>query len=170
VEAVEPEAAAALDAFRVAEDRGRDAREYARRQEAEAERIKDTGSAEEVTDARVRADVADGVAADREAAAVKAKADLDGLDRDLGEARENLEEAERSLRAAQAAAGVPAGIAPVSDATVRLNFAYMQSDAVWDALSDKDKHRVRDASTPRALMTDQEWQAMLRAATQAAGL
>jgi hypothetical protein len=98
VETLGPEAGEALAAFRAAEDRARDARDYALQQGAEAERIKDSGSAREVTDARVRADTADGVAADREADAVRAKAELDGFDKDLREAREGLEGAERSLR------------------------------------------------------------------------
>jgi hypothetical protein len=162
VEALEPDAAAALEASRAAEDRARGAREYARTQEAEAVRIRETGTAEEVTDARVRADTADGVAAEREAGAAEARGELEGLERDLREAREGLETAERDLRAARKAAGVPAGTAPVSDATMRACAAYMQLDEVWDQLSKGDRGRVRRAGEPRDVMSDREWAEMIR--------
>ena len=149
IEVLEPEAAEALEAARAAEDRARDAREYHRTQEAAAEAIKDSGSAQEVTDARVRADTADGVAAEREADAVKARTLVEGLEKDLLEAREGLEGAERVLRAARKAAEVPAGKAPISDATVRFNSAFMQADEIWNGLTERDKFRVRDAGEPR---------------------
>jgi hypothetical protein len=163
VEVLETEAAEALEVSRVAEDRAREAREYARQVEAEAARVKDCGSAQEVTDARVRADTADGVAAEREAAAEKARAEVGGLDRDLGEAREGLEAAEHSLRAAQEAAVAPlTGSAPISDATIWANAGFMQADEVWDQLADRDKHRVRQACGPRDMMSEEQFRAMVR--------
>jgi hypothetical protein len=164
IEVLEPDAAEALEASRAAEDRARDAREYARRQEAEAGRIRETGTAEEATDAQVRADTADGIAAEREAEAAKAREHLDGLERDLREAREGLEHAEHAVRAARKAAGVPAGTAPVSDATIRFNCAFMQADEVWNELTDRDKFRVRDAGEPRPMRDPREFWAELRAA------
>lgn len=162
IEVLEPETAEALEASRAAEDRARDAREYHRTQEAEAAAITDSGSAQEVTDARVRADTADGVAAEREADAAKARTALEGLEKDLREAREGLEGAEGVLRAARKAAEVPAGTAPVSDVTVRFNSAYMQSDEVWGQLAERDRFRVRQAGEPRNMMSDEEFRATMR--------
>lgn len=163
VETFEPEAAAALEAARAAEDRARDAREYARTQEAEAARIRDEGSAAEATDAQVRADAADGVAAEREAAAAEARGESDDLERDLRDAREGLEDAERAVRAARKAAEVPAGQAPISDVTVRFNSAYMQTNEVWNELPKRDRSRVHQAGEPRDMMSDEEYQALVRA-------
>ena len=159
---LEPEAQAALEASRVAEDRAREAREYARQQQDEAERIKDTGSAEEVTNALVRADTADGVAADRQADAEKARAEFSSLDKDLREAREGLVAAERTLTVARKTAEVPAGTAPISDVTVRACTSYMQTDEVWEQLADGDRRRVRQAGEPRDMMSAAQFQAMLR--------
>src|SRR5438034_439918 len=58
IEDAEPVAAEALAGFRAAEDRAREAREYARQQVGAYERIKGKGSAEEETEARIRADAA----------------------------------------------------------------------------------------------------------------
>jgi hypothetical protein len=162
VETLEPETEAALKAFRDAEDRAREAREYARRQQAEVERVKDTGSAEEATDALLRADTADGVAADRQAAAERARAEFDGFDRDLWEAREGLAGAERVVVEAEKQAQVPAGAAPISDVTIRACTSYMQLDEVWDTLSERDKLRVRQAGQPRDMMSDEQFRAMVR--------
>jgi len=159
---VEPDTAAARDAARAAEDRARDAREYARTQQAEAERIRESGTAADATDATVRADTADGVASEREAAAVTAREHLEGLEKDLQEARDALEAAERDLRAARKAAEVTAGEAPYSETTLQFCSAFMQTSEVWDGLSDRDKRRVRDAGEPRDMLSPQESQAWMR--------
>ncbi len=67
----------------------------------------------------MRADTADGIAAEREADAVRTREESAGLEWDLREAREGLEQAESDLRAARKAAEASAGTAPISDVTVR---------------------------------------------------
>jgi hypothetical protein len=46
--------------------------------------------------------------------------------------------------------------------TVRANAAFMQSDEIWDQLTDADRFRVRDAGQPRDMMSGEQWQAMVR--------
>ena len=169
LEMLEPEAAEALAGFRAAEDRAREARQYARQQILEYERVKGKGSAKEETDALVRADTADTVAADAEKAMEGKQAELTAADQALGEAREGLATAERHLDKVRAAAGSPAGAAPISDATIRANASYMQGDEVWDTLSGPDKDRVRQAARPRDRMSVQEWRSMMSEALKIGG-
>jgi hypothetical protein len=121
IEDAEPEAAKALTAFRVAEDRARETREYARRQRAAYERIKGKCTAQEETDALILADSSDSVAADAGEVMGQLQAELTTADQVLAEAREGLAAAERELDRARKAAGIPAGPAPISDATIRAN-------------------------------------------------
>jgi hypothetical protein len=165
VETFGPEAAEARAAHRAAEDRARDAREYARSLEAEARKAREDGTAEEATGAQVRADTADGVAAEREAAAAEALQAMEGLERDLGESREGLEQAQARLRAARKAARTPAGTAPISNTTITMNVAFIQCDEIWGQLSRSDRFRVHQAAQPRDLMSPAEFGAMLRAAS-----
>lgn len=163
-ETLAEEAGTALEAARAAEDRAREARAYASEQAAEAERVNGTGTGKEVTEARIKADTADGVAADREAEAATAQGTRDGLDKDLAAARQALEKAERDLRAARKAAKQSAGTAPYSFTTVRACAAYMQCDEVWDQLTRNDRRRVLDAAASRDMMSPAEIGAMFRAA------
>ncbi len=66
------------------------------------------------------------------------------------------------MRAARKAAQVPAGAAPVSDVTVRFNAAYMQTDEVWNQLTDRDRFRVRQAGEPRDMMSEEQYREMIR--------
>jgi hypothetical protein len=64
---------------------------------------------------------------------------------------------------------VPAGPAPISDATIRACAAYMQSDEVWDTLERADRSRVQRLVRPRDLMGDEEFRAMMRQVLTIAG-
>ena len=162
VEETEPQAAAALAAFRAAEDRARERREYAAQQHADYERIKDSGSAEAETEALIRSDTAENVAFDSEKAMQEKQADLTVADAALAEARDGLAAAERHLDKVHAeTAGSAAGPAPISDVTIRACSGYMQSDELWDTLSRQDRSRVHFLAGPRPVMSDREWQAQL---------
>jgi hypothetical protein len=162
VETGEPAAAEALATARAAEDRARRARDYAREQRAELERVEGKSSVEEETDARVRADSASETARHAAEEAEAAAEASRQADRYLAEAREGLAGAERELEEAKQRAAVPAGTAPISDVTVRACAAYMQCDEVWDQLAKQDRDRVRLAGRPRDLMSDREFWAMMR--------
>jgi hypothetical protein len=165
IEAAEPEAAEALAGFRATEDRARDAREWVRLKRAEYERVKRKVTAQEETDALIVADTADTVAFDAVRVMEEAQAERAAADLALTEAREGLAEAERELDRAGKAARVPAGAAPISDVTIRVNASHMQSDEVWDSLSKADKQRVQHMGEPRDLMSAQEFAAMWNAIT-----
>jgi hypothetical protein len=168
-EDAEPVAAEALATFRAAEDRSREACEFARQQRVAYERVKGKGSAQEETDALVLADTADTVAFDAAKVMEEKQVELAGADRALAEAREGLAEAERQLVKARKAAEVPAGTAPISDTTIRACADYMQGDEVWDTLSRADKQRVQRLAEPRDIMSAQEWQAMMREVLEVGG-
>jgi hypothetical protein len=157
-----PEAEAALVAARAAEDRWREAGEYARTQRLEYERVRGKVSASEETDASLRADAADETAHHAGQVAAQAAEESRQADEALAEARGGLVQAEQALERAQERAMMPAGTAPVSNVTVGACFAYMQQDEVWDELDDKDKFRVRQAGEPRPMMSTAQFQAMLR--------
>lgn len=159
---LEPRAGAALAAARSAEDRSREAGEYARAQRVEYERVRGKVSAGEETDASLRADAADETAHHAGQAAAAAGEESRQADGALAEAREGLAEAERALEQARRLAAVPAGAAPISDATMRANSAYMQSDEVWAGLPDRERFRVRQAGEPRDMMSGQQYQQMVR--------
>jgi len=53
--------------------------------------------------------------------------------------------------------------------TIAACAAWMQGDEVWDTLSAADKQRVRRAATPRDMMSDQEFGAMIRRGYEAGG-
>lgn len=169
IEDAEPEAAEALAAFRAAEDRAREAREWARLKRAEYERVKGKCTAQEETDALVVADSADTVAFDAANVMEEKQGELTSADQTLAEAREGLAAAERELDRARKAAQVPAGAAAISDVTIRVNASFMQADEVWDTLSRADKQRVQRMGQPRDIMNTQEWHAMMREAMAAAG-
>jgi hypothetical protein len=161
LEELEPEAAEALAGFRGAEDRAREAREYARQQLVAYERIKGKCPAAEETEALIRADTADQVALDAAKVMEGKQAELTVADEALAEAREGLAAAERELERARKATEIPAGTAPISDMTIRANASHMQADEVWDTLSRQDKSRVQRLAEPRDLMSAQEWRAMM---------
>ena len=167
MDVLEPEAAAALHACRGAQDRAREAREYARQCRADHERIKDAGpgaggTAAAETDALIRADAAEETAYHAEQAAGQAEAELRTADDELTKAREGLAGAEQMLDRVRQQAAVPAGTAPVSDVTMKACAGFMQSDEVWDQLAEKDRFRVRQAGEPRDMMSDAEFRMTLR--------
>ena len=157
----EPEAAETLAAFRAAEDRAREAVKFAAQKRAEYERIKGKASPEEETDAAIRADTADNVAADAAEVTEQKRAGLAEADQGLAGAREALAAAERALDRARKAAKIPAGTAAISDVTIRACAAHMQADEVWATLSTADKQRVRLAVQPRDMMSGRDFLAML---------
>ena len=108
----EPEAAEALAGFRAAEDRARGAREYARQQLRPTRFVRGKGSAEEETEARIRADAADETAVNAAKVMEEKQAGLTGADQLLAEAREGLAVAERQLEKAGEAGGGPRGAGP----------------------------------------------------------
>jgi len=162
VERFEPRAGAALQACRDAQDRAREAREYARQCHAEHERIKGKTSAAEETEALVRADAAEETAFHAEKAAAQAEDGLRAADEALAEAREGLTGAEQLLDRQRQQAARPAGTAPISDATIRANAAFMQCAEVWDQLAKQDRSRVHSAGWPRDLMSPREIGAMFQ--------
>lgn len=162
----EPAAGAALTAAREAEDRARETAEYARTQRLEYERVVGKASAREETDALLRADAADETAHQAAGLAAQAAEESRKADAALAETREGLAGAERMLDKARKRAQVPAGDAPISDVTVRACTAYMQVDEVWDQLAERDRRRVQRAGEPRPMMSDREWNAMMREAYQ----
>ena len=157
----EPEAAEALAAFRAAEDRGLEAVKFATQKRAEYERVRGRTSPEEETDAAIRADAADNVAADAAEVTERKRAELAEADQGLAGAREGLAAAERALDRARKAAKVPAGTARISDVTIRACAAYMQADEVWGTLGEPDRQRVRLAVQPRDMMSGREFLAMI---------
>lgn len=159
-----PEAATALAASRAAEDRAREGAESARARRLEYERARagDRVSADEETEALLRADAAEETLHRRREAATAAAGESRLADAALAEAREGLAGAERELARARERAAVPAGEAAVSDVTMRACSAYMQRDEVWETLSDRDRFRVRQAGEPRDMVSPAQWQAMLR--------
>ena len=161
---LEPEAAGALKAAREAEDRAREAGEYARTRRLEYERVKGESnvSAQDETDALLRADAAEETAHQRREAAAGAAEVSRKADEALAESREGLAQAERELERTRARAKVPGGAAPISDVTVRACTSYMQRDEVWDQLSDRDKFRVRQAGQPRDMMSGAQFWAEFR--------
>jgi hypothetical protein len=104
---LEPAAVQALADSRAAEDRARDAREYARAQPENYGKIGGARTAEQVTEALIRADSADQVAADAEEAADKARRVSRDADDTIAELRDDLAEAERDLAAARKNAETP---------------------------------------------------------------
>jgi hypothetical protein len=170
IEELEPDAAAALAAFRAAEDRAREAREYARQQLGAYELGKGKSSPAEETEALIRADTADQVASDAAKVMEGRQAELLEADRSLAKAaREGLAGAERQLDKARKAAEIPAGTAPISNVTIRANSAFMQADEIWNALGRDVRFRVQRAGEPRDLMSTQEWQAMMRETAEIGG-
>jgi hypothetical protein len=169
VAAAESEAAAGLTAFRAAEDRHRDAVEYARQQLAAYELIKGKGTPAEETGARIAADAAEETADNAGSVLTEKRAELAAADKALAEARDGLVTAERQLEATRKAAARQAGQAPISDATIRSNAAYLQRNEIWDSLDRTDKARVQHLAAPRNLMSDQEWHAMMREVLPTAG-
>lgn len=157
-----PEAAAALQACRGAQDRAREAREYARQCRAEHERVRGKGTAAEETEALVRADAAEETAYQAEQAAAGAEAELRTADEELAEAREGLSGAEQMLDRVRQQAVVTAGTAPISDVTMKACAAFMQGDEIWDQLTEKDRFRARQAGQPRDMISEAEWQMTLR--------
>jgi hypothetical protein len=153
---LEPQAGAALAAFRAAEDRHRQAVEFARQQRVAAEAGSGKVSPAEETDLLIRADTADNVAADAAGVVAARRADLAEVDASLAEAREGLTAAEPRLDRARKAAEVPAGQAPISDATIRACSTYLQADEVWDTLSRQDRMRVVRLAQPRPALTIHE--------------
>jgi hypothetical protein len=171
---LEPDAVSALAAFRLAEDQAREAAEYARAQRVAYERFRDERrpgewSAEGEVRLMILADSADSTSADAEEKRVQRLAELDQADKALAEARDGLATAERQLEAARKAAARPAGQAPISDATIRSNAAYLQRNEIWDSLDRTDKARVQHLAAARNLMSDQEWHAMMREVLTTAG-
>jgi len=139
-------AADALAAAREAEDEAREAAEFAVQAGDAYRKIKDTGSPQQVTEALTAAQNARKVAEDRRRAAeaaAKAGEDADAL---LVTARDDLAKAETWFAQAKRAAEAPAGTAPYSEVTIAANFAFMQRDEVWDALSRADQKRVTAAA------------------------
>jgi len=160
---LEPEAVAALAAARAAEDRAREAGEYARTQRLEYERVRGKVPVQVETEASLRADAADETAHHAAGDAETAAGESREADVALAEAREGLAAAEGELARAREMAAVPAGEAPVSDVTMRACSAFMQQDEVWDQLSDRDRFRVRQAGEPRDMLSSAQFQEMLRA-------
>ena len=152
------------DPGELAEDRSREACEDARQLRAEYERIKGKKGVpvREETDASLRADAGDETAHHAGQVAAQAAETSRQADVALAESREGLAGAERELERARKLAAIPAGEAPISDATMRACSAYMQSDEVWDGLSDRDRFRARRAGEPRDMMSDAQFQAMFR--------
>jgi len=116
----------------------------------------------EETDLLVRADTADTVAAEPAEVMALKQVEVTDADASLAETREGLAAAERELERTRKAAEVPAGQAPISDATIRANASHMQADEVWETLSRADKQRVQRWGEPRALMSEQEFRADAR--------
>jgi hypothetical protein len=162
VETLEPEAEAALTVHRTAEDHLREASEYARQNRAAYELIRGKGPAAAETEALRGADAADETVFQAEKAVAQAEAELREADQALAEVREGLAGAEKKLDEARQQAAVPAGTAPVSDVTMRACAGYMQCDAVWNDLSERDRFRVRQAAEPRDMMSEAEFQLALR--------
>jgi hypothetical protein len=152
----EPRAEAALAAFRAAEDRHRQAAEFARTARVTYESGKGKVSPAEETDLLIRADTADQVSVDAAEVMTARQADLADVDASLAEAREGLAAGEPQLDKARSAAEVPAGQAPVSDTTIRACSTYMQADELWNTLSRQDKVRVVRLAEPRPALTMHE--------------
>lgn len=165
---LEPEAAAALAAFRAADDRAREAREFARLQRGAYERTAGKGSAQEETEALIRADTADTVAADADRIMQQKQAELTDSDRGLAEAREGLAASELRLDKVRKAAEVPAGTAAISDTTMRACAAFMQRDEIWDTLTGSEKRRLNHLAEPRAVFSMGELLQSMRAERLAA--
>jgi hypothetical protein len=136
------EAEQALAAAREAEDKALEAAEFAVQAKDAYRKIKDTGSPAEVTEALTAAQNALTVAQDRGRAAEEAAKTREDANALLVTSREELAGAEARLAQAQRAASTPAGVAPLSDATITANFAHMQRDEVWATLSRADQRRV----------------------------
>lgn len=166
---LEPEAEAALAAFRDAEDRHRSAAEFNRQQRVAYESAKGKVSAAEETDLLIRADTADTVAADAAEVMTLKQAERATADASLAEAREGLAAAVAELERARKAAEVPAGPAPLSDVTIRANASYLQNDDVWSSLSRDDRFRLHYLAEPRGVMTEQEFRAQMRAVLASGG-
>jgi hypothetical protein len=107
VEILEPEAEAALRAYRAAEDHLRQAGEYARQKRAAYELIRGKGPAGPETEALRDADAADETVYQAEQVAAQAEAALRAADGDLAEARDGLAKAERTLDEARQQAALP---------------------------------------------------------------
>ena len=162
VEELEPQAEAVLAAFRAAEDRARETREYARQLRVAYEAVKGKGSAREETGALIEADSADTVAADAAEVLALRQGELAAVDASLAESREGLAASERGLEKVRKAAEVPAGAAPISDTTLRANASYLQADEVWVTLGRDDRFRLHYLAEPRSVLTEQEWRAQMR--------
>lgn len=170
VEMLEPEAAEALAVFRAAEDRAREAAEFARQQRAAYDLAKGRAPAAEETDLLIHADSADTVAAGAAEVMESRQAELSVADAALAEAREGLATAERHLDQVRAAVeGSTAGEAPLSDVTIRACAGYLQTDEVWNTLSRDVRFRLHYLAEPRAVMSDPEWHANVREALDAIG-
>jgi hypothetical protein len=169
VTGLEAERDEAVAAFRAAEDRWREAVKFADGKRREYERVKGEGTVQEEYDATIAADTADGVAADAAEVMEQKRAEMAVADENLAEEREGLARPERTLDTARKEAAIPAGTAPVSDLTINADAAYMQSDEVWDTLTETDRRRVRRAVEPRNMMTGEEFWTMLRQGSAAGG-
>jgi hypothetical protein len=158
---LEPEAEAALAAFRAAEDRAREAAEDARQDRVAHENAKGKVSPKEERDLLIRADTADSVAADAAEVMAARQAELTGADAELAASREGLADAEPRLERVRKAAERPAGAAPLTDVTIRANASYLQTDEAWATLDRDVRFRLHYLAEPRGVMSDQEFRAQM---------
>lgn len=155
LEALEEYAAEKLAAFRALADKSRAAGEYARLQDVAYEKVKGLAETppEEETELSLRSSAAEETAFNARRAADEAEAESREADRDLAEVREQLTQAERDLGAARKAAQVPAGIAPISDVTIKACASWLMTDEAWNALSPRDRQRVHFLAEPRPVFS-----------------
>jgi hypothetical protein len=155
VDRLGPLSEAAKAAARKAEDRAQAAAEESRQAFDKHGLLMLSGSPSEVTDALVKAQAARETAVSFRKQADAAEAKRADLERKLIQGRKDHARAVQELAEINANPPVE-DEARISDETIKANFAFMQTDEVWEKLSDRDKHRVHDAARPRGFWTKQE--------------